>query len=600
VADSDNVPASINLFFDTFAETHMVIEVEDYNFNSGSFLDNPTLTAEDPGWFEPVDGSYMNQPGTQGIDFNETRTTPRSQDAPYRKGDAVRMARTLDESREKFISAGGPEAGFYDYDVADFVQGEWMNYTRTFAPGSYEVYLRESVVNIPTAEAILERVTSDPTTADQTTTVLGSFLGAKSGYKYRTVPLTDGTGANRVILRLSGVTTLRLRQNTTDPEGTGIRQNYLMFVPVADPGVQRANIASISPAPNSETSSVDPVIRIEVQNRDTTINLSTVALQVNGQTVTPTVTSDANGAVLTYALSPRPASGASNTSKLTFKDNLGVEISSEWSFIINYTSLNAANRASGTGNERGFNVRLVQSLRENGNLANSLARAEEQLSSGSTIPEYVDTTAVYQVINFHQDGASGRNFPDDVAPPGLNIEENGAEDFAVEITGYLDLAAGVHRFGVVSDDGYKVTSGPNFTEAGSVALGFHSGGTADETFEFVAPEAGLYPFRMVWYERGGDAHAEFFSVNRSTGEKILINDPNNPAAIKAYISLNAVTERPKLSIEVQGGDIKVTWTNGGTLQWSDRVDGGWTAAPNAGNGTFTTPNTGTRFFRVVR
>jgi hypothetical protein len=115
--------------------------------------------------------------------------------------------------------------------------------------------------------------------------------------------------------------------------------------------------------------------------------------------------------------------------------------------------------------------------------------------------------------------------------PGISVEYS--EDFTVEIRAYLDLPAGLHRFGVVTDDGYKISAGATPADK-TPLLAFHNGGPANETFDFVVPVAGLYGFRMVWYERGGNAFAEWFSVDLATGTRTLINDPDSPNAVKAY------------------------------------------------------------------
>ena len=44
-------------------------------------------------------------------------------------------------------------------------------------------------------------------------------------------------------------------------------------------------------------------------------------------------------------------------------------------------------------------------------------------------------------------------------PPGLDPGANGADDYAIEVFTFLDLKAGIYRFGVRSDDGYKIASG---------------------------------------------------------------------------------------------------------------------------------------------
>ena len=101
--------------------------------------------------------------------------------------------------------------------------------------------------------------------------------------------------------------------------------------------------------------------------------------------------------------------------------------------------------------------------------------------------------------------------------------------------GYLELSKGLHTLGVNSDDGFKLSFGPNpKDQLGIVAGEFNGGrGAADSTFNIVAEADGLYPVRLLWYEGGGGANVEFFSVSKS-GAKILINDPDNADAIKAY------------------------------------------------------------------
>ena len=44
---------------------------------------------------------------------------------------------------------------------------------------------------------------------------------------------------------------------------------------------------------------------------------------------------------------------------------------------------------------------------------------------------------------------------------------------------------------------------------------------------------------MVWYERGGAAHVEWFSVDAASSTRTLINDPNSAGAIEAFTSVSA-------------------------------------------------------------
>ncbi len=555
VTDSDGVAAAKTIYFDTFgSQTTTTIEVEDYNFNGGQFINAPSAQTEGTG---PDATGYANQAGVQDVDFNDTRMTPRSQDAPWRSFDAVRMARSVDGERPRFAAAGGAAAGVFDYVVGDIAAGEWLNYTRQFAPATYEIYLRQSIVNMPSGESVLELVTSAPTQPDQSTRVLGSFLGTRTGFVFHNFPLTDGTGTKKTTVRLNGETTLRLRQITPDDSNSGSAryQNYLIFVPVADAGVQRATVTSSAPAANSTAETATPVVQVTIQNRDTSVNVSSIALKLNGSLVTgASIKPSADGATVAYPISPLPASGALNTASVSFKDSENQEITSEWQFTVSYNSLDATTRVVGTGKTRGFNLHVVQAPQDLGALENSLERAETQLAIGSNIARAVDLKTTADVINFNKRAGESAGYIGNDAPvPGIDpdVTGNGDADFAMEISTYLELPSGVHRFGVATDDGYKLASGKAPLNASTPVLAFHNGGPARETFEFVVTEAGLYPFRMVWYERGGAAFADWISVDLANPDnRTLINDASAPGAIKAWREVNISAP----SVAVQSAD----------------------------------------------
>jgi hypothetical protein len=470
--------------------------------------------------------------------------------------------------------------------VGDIAAGEWLNYSRVFPAGSYLVYLRQSIVNQAQAESFLEKVTSDPFLPDQTTTLVGSFLGRVSGFQYRNVLLTDALG-NPAIVRLTDLETLRLRQGTTEAGDALISQNYLVLVPTADPGLQRCRVVALSPTDGSTVNAVDPVINLTIQNFDTDVQPDSIVLKVGGSTVAPTITPSASGATVSYAITPLPPAGSVVSAEVVFTDNFQVKQTNSWSFTLTYKSLNPANRLQGAPGARGFNLRMVQAVAGPA-LDNSLARAEEQLAIPSIYPAFIDTNTTVQVINQNKAvvGNTG-SFPEDYPVPGLyddslNSLGNGDNDFVVEMVAYLDLAAGIYKFGAITDDGYKISSGTQLHDGSSGAtLAFHNGGPANETFDFVVSAPGLYPFRFLWYERGGSAYGELFSVNRETAERTLINDPAQDTAIKAY--LDVVQVRLQASAEVTG-------------PYADDAN----AVLDAGQKTFTTPASGeTRFYRLL-
>jgi hypothetical protein len=545
VTDAGNATVTNAIYFDTFVTDNFVIEVEDYNFGNGQYFNNPVPAPEG----SPVPNSYVEQVGTEGIDFHDTRTAPRLADCPYRSQDPVRMEHSLDQQRSKY----DPNNGIYSYDVVDIDTDEWLNYTREFAVGNFEVYLREAIVGFPEADSILEMVTSDPSQTNQTVRSLGSFLGTLSGFTFRNVPLTDGSGLNKIVLRLTGTNTLRLHQLTADTASSSRYQNYLIFVPVAGANVQRAIVTSIQPAPNSTVQTVSPTIVVTVQNRDTSVDTNTIVLQVNNQTVSPVILSTNNTVVVTWVMTPLPASRALNSASLSFNDNQGTNQTTAWSFTITYAAVDPVNALPTPGPPRGMQVRVVQAPQGSA-LENSLDRAEQQLAPNSTIPVAMSTNLVMDFISMTKNGAPFGAFTAWTDIPGVD-GSIGYDDFAVEAQSWLQLSAGVYRFGVLTDDGYKMSAGPSPASQNPI-LAFHNGGPANETIDFVVPASGVYPFRFMWYQRGGDAYAQWFSVNLATGDRTLINDPNSGNAVKAYLTALSATPpavRAQSSPTVNGG-----------------------------------------------
>lgn len=531
VVDADGATNQFAFSFDTFDPASFVVEAEDYNFDGGHYINNPVPIPET----SQQANSYRGAIGTPDVDYKDQRTSPNSKFV-YRDSDFVGTKRTLDLPRQKFVAAGGADADVYDYDIGEIRAGEYVNYTRSFAAGTYEVYLRESLFNGTSCEAVLERVDGSNTDPAAPVTTLGSFFGRSSGTKFRNVALTDGSGKSKIVVKLSGVTTLRLRQVSPDPADGSIYQNYLVFVPAAGSGVLRAGVASLSPADGTTLESVTPSVTAVIQNRDTTVKTNTIALTVDDTKVTPSVSLSTNGIVVSYSFPSLPAAGSGHKARLVFSDSDGVAITNDWKFTLTYRSLDATVRRVGTPKDPGFAVRVVQAPQGSG-LENSLTRAEDQLAANSKIPAYYSTNVVSPVINFTQNDlpSSDGYFEDFATIPGLSVGDNGNDDIAMEILTWLDLPAGPVRFGVRSDDGYKIASGPDYLNPLTSPLAYHNGGPADETVDVVVPQAGLYPFRMIWYERGGGAHVEWFTVDPVSGDRTLINDGSSKA-IKAWVT----------------------------------------------------------------
>ena len=117
---------------------------------------------------------------------------------------------------------------------------------------------------------------------------------------------------------------------------------------------------------------------------------------------------------------------------------------------------------------------------------------------------------------------------------------------ASEYIALLELERGAYKLGVNSDDGFHASFGANFGDLLAQTAGIFDGGrgASDTTFEIFIEEAGLYPYRVSWWEGGGGANIEIFSFVDIDGKatKVLINDPDVEGSIKAYTLKGAVVD----------------------------------------------------------
>jgi hypothetical protein len=161
--------------------------------------------------------------------------------------------------------------------------------------------------------------------------------------------------------------------------------------------------------------------------------------------------------------------------------------------------------------------------------------------------------------SFNDDGTIGGSL---VIPapnmPGINsasttLPTTGQNDYALEIRTVLDLQPGYYQMGVNSDDGFRLIVGDG-KEAWTfpVTAGEFNGGRGVDNWGFTRfaihiSQAGLYPFRLVYYEGGGGNSVEWFQLSNPAFDgatsqwfpdqegKTLINDTtDNANAIKAY------------------------------------------------------------------
>ncbi|MCP4950672.1 MAG: hypothetical protein GY922_02345, partial [Proteobacteria bacterium] len=237
---------------------------------------------------------------------------------------------------------------------------------------------------------------------------------------------------------------------------------------------------------------------------------------------------------------------------------------------------------SSTKGESGFIVNITQiSTEQTGNYTlppqsihgNRVVNAEKQLNGEYIDPDFdepwlneADTDAdegwsyfpirveyvnqgqsAFEGEAEHGNFTSANGFQDEEIPgiPGWNDSIDG---IVGEYLTLLQLDAGAYTLGVNSDDGFRATIGANYNDILTQKIGVFEGVrvAADSIFDIVVEKAGLYPFRVLWFENEGEASIEIFSM--VDGQKVLINDPDVEGSIKAYTPKGAtvgesITER---------------------------------------------------------
>ncbi len=138
--------------------------------------------------------------------------------------------------------------------------------------------------------------------------------------------------------------------------------------------------------------------------------------------------------------------------------------------------------------------------------------------------------------------AAPHNIPDEAEPgiPGVN---GSGDYFVMEFTGYLQLPSGTVRFGVNSDDGFRMTIGSGVNpRIPSLQLIQNDGnrGFGNTEANITVSAAGIYPFRVIYWENAGaNSGIELytFQPGQTSGNRYLINDTNQANSIRSYREL---------------------------------------------------------------
>ena len=547
VADINGNRATNTFTFNTWNTSATYIEAEDYNYNKGLFNPAPTI-----GWYGNIISLASNT-----VDIFEygdpTNATGFANN--YRPQDPIWLEASGDSLDHNNFTA----FSVTNYAMGFIANGEWQNYTRRLTNGAYNVYARMS--GGPAPVMLLERTASPTaTTASQPRVALGTFVGGDTGnisLNYAFVPLKDFF-SNPVLLRFSTNAPTTNTFRLTDIGADSYNLDYLIFVPitVANTNTQRPYVSAGFPFPGAAGVLPDQTISFTIANRETTNVPALTKLYVNGAEVTGSLNYSNNTAGTTYTCQPATLYplNTSTTLRAVFTDASGITQTNDWQFgVANILVIPPAYALpTGSGLNSGFNLHVVKypdvwpvtATPTPG--SSTWAEAMLAASVANATPVSNISLAETNVINYELCGVQspdGYTFANEVVFPGISLagyapcaNTNGPGNFALSAVTYVQLTAGLHRWAVRSDDGFRLATGNSANPTNTLIMDYegYRGAQNPSEFYFVIQTTGVYPMRLLYYQGGFGASLELYSIDRTNGQPILINDPANGNSIKAY------------------------------------------------------------------
>ena len=608
--DNNGNSVTNNFTFNTWSASDLFIEAEAYNYSGGGAI------------LAPFTGQYDAQagiPGSNGVDFLEFVDAGTNF---YRTNDAI----DLEVSGDAVDHAGYVGLGLTNWTLS-FVQfGEWANYTRRLTSGqAYNVYARMSGGGNNPVILAERDATPFATSTNQPRAAIGTFVGFNTGdivSNYTFVALKDFF-SNPVNVRFAQLTnTFRYTRI-----GDSYNLDYFIFVPITNTATQRPYLSAGFPFPNAANVAPDQQLTLTIANRQSTVIPASIQLFINGTNVTGSITTSNHNAGCTVAYTPASyyLLGATNTAQVIYTDSDVVTQTNTWSFTVVNTTVVPSAYALASATTRGFNGRIAKAPNEapDSQFPSTSARAEAHLANliintNTSLPWVNEaapgTFTEANVINYDQVGANGGNIPGDTLYPLVPAMLNGSytndpNHFSMAVSGYALLTPGIYKWGVRSDDSFKLTIGTDPTPT-NLVLGVIEGGAGTSEFEFIIQTNGYYPIRLLHTEGNGFANIEFYSVNRTNGTVILINNLTNAAAVQVFTSA-AAPATPVTLLNPAHGGVTSTFsfqTQAGkthTVQYKNLLtDAVWqtlqtiTGAGNITNVIDATANGTSRYYRV--
>ncbi len=339
-----------------------------------------------------------------------------------------------------------------------------------------------------------------------------------------------------------------------------------------------------SAAPRGSSVSPDAAIAIQLQDVTSHAVASSVQLKLDDAAVTATVNKTGGLTTITYRPTALLAPGSTHVVALAFADDAVPPKTNAVSYsftVYPYLTLPASyavSAASVDTTSSGFKVRTHQISVDVGT---SVQRAELQFANkltnpldGTILPNIADlsganadgTFDIPNYIDLSTASSPTGFFSNDSYPPGLV----GTDQYALEIMTFLNLAPGTYTFGVdvvrnynttapgsYRESGFRLTAGANPRDlfAPEIASFDKSRPEGEKQFSFLVQQAGIYPFRLLWFSGVGDSSLEWYQVTPQ-GNRILIGDTASGGLV-AYKDARVSHPYVQYTTSPKPGDINV-------------------------------------------
>ncbi len=262
VTDAYSFSASATMSFDTVAPA-LVWEAEDYDFTNGLYYKSPILSST------PQPNSYYGTAGVTNVDFSGSGSGGPNL---YRTNGNAGVGPASEAARQKFLTAQLTDPGVQDYTVGYIATGDWMNYSRNYPAGTYNIYGRLAGGAGATLVGLSQMPGGTP---------LGSFQFNGSDWgAYHYVPLIDGDG-NPVPVVFDG----SKRTLQVSLVSGGDNMNFFMLVSA------QVNVPLLHNLyPTNGTVFASNILSFTVDATPITINASSIKVWLNGIDVSSSLT----------------------------------------------------------------------------------------------------------------------------------------------------------------------------------------------------------------------------------------------------------------------------------------------------------------------